>query len=143
MRIEEALKIGLSSRLSTVGEAVLNIQMHSMSLFSEPAKEVDELFRDAERLYRDTAFTTESGIQTVIVYLENPFGLDLRTCDAETACFAAEAENLSEADRKALLEREDADKDYGDIYFFAMLPYSTIREAVEYHRLPEDMRDNW
>lgn len=143
MRIKEALKTGLSVGLNTVGEAVLNIQMHSMSLFCEPAKEVDELFRDAGKLYMDTDFTSESEIQTVIAYLENPSVLDLRTCDAETACFAAEAENLSEEDRNALLEREDADKDYGDIYFFAMLPYSTIREAVEYHRLPEDMRDNW
>lgn len=60
-------------------------------------------------------------------------GINLRECDSETACLVAECENISEAEVKELLAREDVDKDYGDIYFFAMLPYSTIREALDYN----------
>lgn len=61
--------------------------------------------------------------------------INLKICDAETACLASECKNISEAEVEALLAREDVDRDYGDIYFFAMLPYNTIRGALEYNRL--------
>ena len=64
--------------------------------------------------------------------------LDLRTCDAETACLASECKDISNEDAEALLAREDVDRDYGDIYFFAMLPYQTIRDALEYYKHLDD-----
>ena len=57
--------------------------------------------------------------------------IDLKTCAAEIACLVAECKDIDEADIEALLAREDVDRDYGDIYFFAMLPYQTIRGALE------------
>ena len=67
-------------------------------------------------------------------YTSNEEEIDLRTCSAEIACLAAECEDIDEADARALLAREDVDTDYSDIYFFAMQPYLTIREALNYYK---------
>lgn len=71
MLVREALEIGLECGLETVGEAVLNIQIHAASLFgySDIPNEVGELLKDEKALYSETSFTNESAIPIVIAHL--------------------------------------------------------------------------
>ncbi|XZN14430.1 hypothetical protein ACSW9O_15295 (plasmid) [Clostridium perfringens] len=48
MKLKKAIKIGKECGLETIGEAILNIDMHSMNIFSydEILKEIGELYRD-------------------------------------------------------------------------------------------------
>ena len=43
MKIQKALKIGNNCGLETVGEAILNIKIHAISLFDDSNKELNEL----------------------------------------------------------------------------------------------------
>lgn len=82
----------------------------------------------------DNTGTYEECLPTYEHFLPDLEGIDLKTCDAEMACLVSECKYISEAEVEALLTREDVDRDYGDMYFFAMLPYQTIRVALEYNR---------
>ena len=48
MRLREACNIGLACGLETLGEAVMNIQIHAMNIFTydEMVKEINELVNE-------------------------------------------------------------------------------------------------
>lgn len=56
MKLQQALEIARSCGLETVGEAILNIKMHSTSLFAYPEldAELKELYAEAESVNTNT-----------------------------------------------------------------------------------------
>lgn len=68
MRLTNCLEIAKDCGLETVGEGILNIRMHAMSLFpySEINKEMQELKDEVLELYKFTNFTSTSKVQDVL-----------------------------------------------------------------------------
>ena len=60
MKVKEACEIAEDCGLETIGEAILNIQLHAISLFSydELNKELDELYEDAKNYHMDESVLT-------------------------------------------------------------------------------------
>ena len=55
MKVKEACEIAEDCGLETIGEAILNIELHAISLFSydELGKELSELYEDAKNYHMD------------------------------------------------------------------------------------------
>ena len=60
MKVKEACEIAEDCGLETIGEAILNIKLHAISLFSydELNKELDELYEDAKNYHMDESILT-------------------------------------------------------------------------------------
>lgn len=60
MKLKSALEIGKECGLTTVSEAIVNINMHAMSMFAydEMSSEYNELVKD----FRESGFALEDGI---------------------------------------------------------------------------------
>ena len=67
MKLTEALDIAEDCGLTTVSEAILNIDMHAMSIFSyaEMGQELNELFSGYNELYNAGAITKDTPIDEV------------------------------------------------------------------------------
>ncbi|MBQ8234965.1 MAG: hypothetical protein IJZ36_05240 [Bacilli bacterium] len=68
MKLKEALELGLTCNLETVGECIYNVKLHAISLFSYTAlnKELDELYREESELYERTHFNRDSNINVIL-----------------------------------------------------------------------------
>lgn len=60
MKVKEACAIAEDCGLETIGEAILNIQIHAISIFSydELDKELNELYEDAKNYHMDESVLT-------------------------------------------------------------------------------------
>lgn len=60
MKVKEACEIAEDCGLETIGEAILNIEIHAISLFSydELNKELSELYEDAKNYHMDDSVLT-------------------------------------------------------------------------------------
>lgn len=60
MKVKEACEIAKDCGLETIGEAILNIELHVLSLFSydEIDKELRELYEDAKNYHMDESVLT-------------------------------------------------------------------------------------
>jgi hypothetical protein len=60
MKIKEACEIAVDCGLTTIGEAILNIELHAISLFSydELSKELNELYEDAKNYHMNASVLT-------------------------------------------------------------------------------------
>ena len=72
MKVKMALDIGRDCGLTTVGEAIFNIEIHSMSLFDygSTASELNELHNDWSSLKDKHNYTEESNIEEVLNNLD-------------------------------------------------------------------------
>lgn len=60
MKVKEACEIADECGLETIGEAIFNIQLHAISLFSyyELNEELNELYEDAKNYHMDASVLT-------------------------------------------------------------------------------------
>lgn len=60
MTVKQACEIAEECGLETIGEAILNIQIHASNLFSDDEinKELNELYEDAEGFHMDASVLT-------------------------------------------------------------------------------------
>lgn len=60
MKVKKACEIAEDCGLETIGEAILNIDIHAISLFSydELNKELSELYEDAKNYHMDDSVLT-------------------------------------------------------------------------------------
>ena len=60
MKVKEACEIADECGLETIGEAILNIQIHAISIFSydDLDKELRELYEDAKNYHMDESVLT-------------------------------------------------------------------------------------
>ena len=60
MKVREACEIADECGLETIGEAIFNIQLHAISLFSydELNEELNELYEDAKNYHMDASVLT-------------------------------------------------------------------------------------
>lgn len=67
-----ALDTGIACGLQTVGEAVLNIELHSTSIFSsydEIQSKLNQLHEERDKLFSHTNFTNESSCEDVLGWI--------------------------------------------------------------------------
>jgi len=65
MKLQTALEIGKNCELSTVGEAIYNIRIHAMNIFTygEEQKEYDELCKE----YKNSGFVLDDLIDNCLI----------------------------------------------------------------------------
>lgn len=73
MKLKDSLKTGMDCGLQSLGEAILNIEIHAGSLFSysDIRKEIDELKNEKDILLLNTEFSLDSKIEDVEKWLSN------------------------------------------------------------------------
>lgn len=71
MTLKTCLEIGKDCGLETVGEAVLNIDIHAMSIFtySTITREINEIIKERAELFSKTNFTNESRTEDVLTWM--------------------------------------------------------------------------
>lgn len=72
MKLKSCLEIGEQCGLTTIGEAVFNIDLHATNIFdySKINEELNELINERDALYVKTGFTSDSNIKDVLLSLE-------------------------------------------------------------------------
>ena len=71
MTLKTCLEIGKDCGLETVGESVLNIDIHAMSIFtySTITQEINEIIKERDELFSKTNFTNESRTEDVLMWM--------------------------------------------------------------------------
>lgn len=75
MKLEDCLYIGRECGLSTVGEAVLNVMLHAVNIFSysDINEQLEELYKDKDEVYSRSSFTDNSKITQVLEWVNNNY----------------------------------------------------------------------
>ena len=73
MTLKDCLEIGIECGLQTVSEAILNIEIHAISIFSysELNKELEQLYIEKEELISKSKFSEDSESSEVLEWINN------------------------------------------------------------------------
>lgn len=78
MTLKNCLEIGIDCGLQIISEAILNIEIHAISIFpySELNAELTQLYREKEELLSQSKFSEDSKIEKVLEWLNNNIEID-------------------------------------------------------------------
>lgn len=73
MTLKSCLEIGIECGLKTISEAMLNIEIHALSIFSysDLNKELEQLYKEKEELLQKTDFSNNDESKSVLEWINN------------------------------------------------------------------------
>lgn len=66
MTLKNAIEVAIDCNLETVGEAVFNVDMHCLSMFSNARPELDELHKEFNLFLREGLITKETDLNSAL-----------------------------------------------------------------------------